>query len=678
MKKYFSVIMMFFFLMVQIVSAQNNIVINEIMYNNIGDDVEFIELFNASGITQNLQNWYLLDDNNEHEPCLIDWTLSPGEYLIVAADVNNFMLKYPSVSNINPNDFDSGGNGWALGNGGDAIRLFDNAGIIQDSLTYSDGGEWPSSPDGTGPSLELLNPALDNSLPTSWDPSSVDDGTPGEINSVYTENTLPICKDGERSIELPTNSDAVTIIVTAFDTEGLSQVELFVNTGEGYISQTMYDDGSNGDAVAGDSIYTAVIPAQISGTLVKYYALATDNIGQQDSWPNSAPTEYNAYTVDYVPPKLRITELLAVNNSINTDEAGEYDDWFEIHNSASVSINLEGMYVSNSLGSSKSFVLPNVTIAPDEYIILWADKELEQGELHVDFKLGSDGEAIALFETVDHGNVLIHGWEYGVMSSDVSMGFKPEDGNTPEYLTSPSPEASNESSELFSSVCINEFLTTSNFGGIDDWVEIYNRGTESFDLSGCFLSDKRGHNAKWAFPQGTVLIPGGFLVVYEDALGFSFSSEGDDVILLSASDSTIGLDFYDFNQQQADISEGRYPDGVNTWNTLNSPTPGSPNSQPTNVETSQNILPAEFILGQNYPNPFNPSTQIVVGIPVSGTYSLKIYNMLGQEVSILLNGQITAGTHTFNFDASNLTSGIYFYNFSGNNFNQTKKMLLLK
>ena len=662
MKKYFPVIVMFFFLIVQIVSAQNNIVINEIMYNSIGDDVEFIELFNASGTTQNLQNWYLLDDNNEHEPCLIEWTLSPGEYLIVAADVNNFMLKYPSVSNINPNDFDSGGNGWSLGNGGDAIRLFDNAGIIQDSLTYSDGGEWPSSPDGTGPSLELLNPTLDNSLPTSWDPSSVDDGTPGEINSVYTENTKPICKDGERSVELPTNSDAVTITVTAFDTEGLSQVELFVNTGEGYISQMMYDDGSNGDAVAGDSIYTAVIPAQISGTLVKYYALATDNIGQQDSWPNNAPTEYHAYTVDYVPPKLRITELLAVNNSINTDEAGEYDDWFEIHNSGSVNINLEGMYVSNSLGSSKSFELPNVTIAPDEYIILWADNDTEQGELHVDFKLASDGEAIALFETVDHGNVLIHGWKYGIMSSDVSMGFKPEDGNTPEYLTSPSPGASNESSELFSSVCINEFQTTSDFGGIDDWVEIYNRGTESFDLSGCFLSDQRSDNTKWTFPQGTVLEPGEFLVVYEDVLGFSFSSGGDDVIMLSASDSTTGLDFYDFNQQQADISEGRYPDGVNSWNTFNDPTPGSSNSQPTGVEETKDIIPTEFVLGQNYPNPFNPSTQIVVSIPESGTYSLKIYNMLGQEVSILLNGQITAGTHTFNFDASNLTSGIYFYN----------------
>lgn len=678
MKKYFPVIVMFFFLIAQIISAQTNIVINEIMYNSSGDDVEFIELYNASGTSQNLQNWYILDDNDQHEKCFIEWTMSPGEYLIVVADINSFKLKYQGVLNINPNDFDNGGNGWALGNGSDVIRLFDNSGILQDIVAYSDGGEWPGSPDGAGPSLELLNPSSDNSLATSWDPSSVDDGTPGKINSVYTENTKPICKNGGRSVELPANSDAVNVTVTAFDTEGLSKVELFVNTGGGYISQVMSDDGLNGDAAAGDSIYTAIIPRQSSGTLVKYYALATDNIGQQDSWPNNSPDEYHAYTVDYVIPKLRITELLAVNNSINTDEAGEYDDWFEIHNAGSVNINLKGMYVSNSLGSSKSFELPDVNIAAGEYIVFWADNDTDQGKMHTDFKLGSDGEAIALFETVDHGNVLIHGWKYGIMSGDVSMGLKPEDGNVPEYLNPPTPGASNESSKLFSPVCINEFQTTSNFGGIDDWVEIYNRGTESFDLSGCFLSDQRGNNTKWAFPQGTVLAPGKFLVVYEDALGFSFSSDGDDVIMFSASDSTTGLDFYDFDQQQADKSEGRYPDGVNLWSTLKESTPGSQNSQLTSIEKTQNIIPAEFILGQNYPNPFNPSTQIVVSIPETGAYSLKIYNVLGEEVFILLNGQINAGTHTFNFDASNLTSGIYFYNFSGNNFNQTKKMMLLK
>ena len=96
-------------------------------------------------------------------------------------------------------------------------------------------------------------------------------------------------------------------------------------------------------------------------------------------------------------------------------------------------------------------------------------------------------------------------------------------------------------------------------------------------------------------------------------------------------------------------------------------------------------IPTEYELLQNYPNPFNPSTQITVSIPESGMYTLRVYNILGQEVTTLLSDQINAGTYTFNFDASQLpagrqrlTSGIYFYNFSGNNFSQTKKMLLMK
>jgi len=89
-------------------------------------------------------------------------------------------------------------------------------------------------------------------------------------------------------------------------------------------------------------------------------------------------------------------------------------------------------------------------------------------------------------------------------------------------------------------------------------------------------------------------------------------------------------------------------------------------------------IPIEYELQQNYPNPFNPSTQIAFNIAQSGQYSLKVYNILGQEVATLLSDQVSAGTHTLNFDASNLTSGIYFYSLRGNNFNQTKKMLLMK
>jgi len=99
---------------------------------------------------------------------------------------------------------------------------------------------------------------------------------------------------------------------------------------------------------------------------------------------------------------------------------------------------------------------------------------------------------------------------------------------------------------------------------------------------------------------------------------------------------------------------------------------------PVSVESDLTTIPENFTLSQNYPNPFNPTTNIKFSLPSSGNYTLKIFNLLGQEVATLIDGDMVAGIHTVNFDASRLASGIYFYNFNGNNFNQTKKMILLK
>jgi choice-of-anchor A domain-containing protein/uncharacterized repeat protein (TIGR01451 family) len=90
------------------------------------------------------------------------------------------------------------------------------------------------------------------------------------------------------------------------------------------------------------------------------------------------------------------------------------------------------------------------------------------------------------------------------------------------------------------------------------------------------------------------------------------------------------------------------------------------------------ITPTEFALEQNYPNPFNPSTIIEFSIPNAGQYSLKIFNVLGQEVATLMNKEFAPGKYTYNFDASRLTTGIYFYKLVGEKVNLTKKMLLLK
>ncbi len=89
-------------------------------------------------------------------------------------------------------------------------------------------------------------------------------------------------------------------------------------------------------------------------------------------------------------------------------------------------------------------------------------------------------------------------------------------------------------------------------------------------------------------------------------------------------------------------------------------------------------LPKDYSLHQNYPNPFNPSTKIEFSIPASGKFTLKIYNILGQEVTTLLNSELNAGRHVVNFNAAHLSSGVYIYSLVGNNVNLNKKMILLK
>jgi hypothetical protein len=107
--------------------------------------------------------------------------------------------------------------------------------------------------------------------------------------------------------------------------------------------------------------------------------------------------------------------------------------------------------------------------------------------------------------------------------------------------------------------------------------------------------------------------------------------------------------------------------------------------QPVSVE-DEGKIPTEYSLSQNYPNPFNPSTTIKFSVPEESTVRLSIYNLLGQEVNVLLNNEIqSAGSYNLNFDASRLPSGIYFYRLIANpvdnsnrNFVDVKKMILLK
>ena len=108
---------------------------------------------------------------------------------------------------------------------------------------------------------------------------------------------------------------------------------------------------------------------------------------------------------------------------------------------------------------------------------------------------------------------------------------------------------------------------------------------------------------------------------------------------------------------------------------------------PVAIQNENPETPKEFSLSQNYPNPFNPVTTIRFTIPstlsfpnasIGNPVSLMVYDLSGKEIATLINESLTPGSYSINFDAGNLSSGIYFYTLQSINFKQSKRMILIK
>lgn len=140
------------------------------------------------------------------------------------------------------------------------------------------------------------------------------------------------------------------------------------------------------------------------------------------------------------------------------------------------------------------------------------------------------------------------------------------------------------------------------------------------------------------------------------------------------------------NENGEDIPQGVLVDNnsnvyVSGWSI------GSENYDICTIKYSQNMtginpvspeIPSEFSLSQNYPNPFNPATKIKFDIPNSSFTSIKVYDMLGNNVAVLINEDLKPGVYEVSWDAASYTSGVYFYKLITGNFTETRKMILIK
>tara|TARA_B110000914_G_scaffold95817_1_gene84188 strand:- start:42 stop:596 length:555 start_codon:yes stop_codon:yes gene_type:complete len=159
------------------------VVINEINYNSLNsfDPDDWVEIYNSSSESIDLGSWLLKDENDDHIFTVPSNTiLLPDQYLVFCTDTIKFTALFPDV---NPYYGDLG---FGLGGGGDFVRLFDSNGLLVDIVEYDDVAPWDTLADGSGPTLELNHPSLDNTLGENWS-ASEGYGTPGAVNSVYTD-----------------------------------------------------------------------------------------------------------------------------------------------------------------------------------------------------------------------------------------------------------------------------------------------------------------------------------------------------------------------------------------------------------------------------------------------------------------------------------------------------------
>ena len=168
--------------------------INEINYNSSDnfDPEDWVEIYNPTDSIFDMSNWFFRDQGevgDDHLFIIPEGTLLyPNEYIVLCRDTIDFKNHFPMVDSY------MGDLGFGLSGGGELIRLYNNDGILMDSLTYDDDNPWPPEPDGDGPTLELINPFRDNGLYSNWSPS-IGNGTPGAQNSNYLgdiqHNTSP-------------------------------------------------------------------------------------------------------------------------------------------------------------------------------------------------------------------------------------------------------------------------------------------------------------------------------------------------------------------------------------------------------------------------------------------------------------------------------------------------------
>lgn len=610
---------------------QPRVVISEIMYNPVVPGASYIELFNPStNLSVNMSGWRIVGIDYVFPEGTI---LLPTNFILLAKDRYTFantyggdILVYDQFNGI-------------LRNEGEVLTLVKPASggdIIVDRVRYESVLPWHQSPNGMGPSLQLIDPTRDNSRVANWSDGSgwrffFYTGTltpsfkrlmlfPDVAGEIYIDDIKlvvgPIPELGTNLIQggdfegafltnqggfwgIAGTNGAQSQISTNVSHSGKGSLRLYF-TGPGSPSQSINQD----TLVNATNIYTLSFWYLPSTNITRLYARFSSTFRPE---VKVLPIYYTpgASNSVFAPmpelPPVWLNEVQPQNISI-IDNFGEHEPWIELYNSGTNAVDLSGWFLTDDYSNLTKWAFPDgAVIEPGEYLIVWADNEPYETQgtnFHTNFRLSPTNGSVALVIPVYSEYRVLDYLNYNLLLPGYSYGNKLN--QQPFYrqnFAQPTPGRPNVDTSVVP-VVINEFMAN-NDGLVSDpadnrfkdWFELYNYGTNQIDLSGFFLTDDLNDRFRFEIPSGYVIEPGGFLIVWADNspdqnslarpcfyVNFALSRNGESIGLFTP-DGTL-VDAITFGQVGRNEIRGRYPDGTGSIQQLMQATPGATNAPP--------------------------------------------------------------------------------------------------
>ena len=245
--------------------------------------------------------------------------------------------------------------------------------------------------------------------------------------------------------ENPLEGDTIVIHAAAYGYPGIQDINVIThNLNDGSYQSFAMDYQPIFSASSPEKLedhWVVTIPPMSNTGNIGLRFLSTNIDGSTGVSPQTGEWILHIASSD-ISENIFINEFLAINNTVNVDESSEYDDWLELYNSSSDTINLHNHYLSDDPDNLTKWKFPDndILIAPDDYLVIWCDDDESQGMLHTNFKISGSGEFIAL--TNPDGLSIIDTLFFNAQIEDISFGRFP-DGSSQWMNMSPTPGSSN-------------------------------------------------------------------------------------------------------------------------------------------------------------------------------------------------------------------------------------------